>query len=62
MPRVMTNSESALSEERVELWSQFFVCGKESTEVTSLFNHLKVGVVRRAQSDWKKQVRMNLGM
>ena len=41
MPKVIKNSELASSQEWVELWSQFFACGKESKEVTNLFNHLK---------------------
>ena len=32
----------------------FFVCSLESTEVTKLFNHLAVDVIRYAQSDWKQ--------
>ena len=37
MPKVITNSELVLSQE----WVSFFACGKESKEVTNLFNYLK---------------------
>ena len=41
MPKVITNGESAKSQEWVELWSYFFACGKKLIEVANLFYHFK---------------------
>ena len=41
MPKVMAKRESAFCQEWVKLWRLFFAYGKESIEVTNLFNHFK---------------------
>ena len=46
MPQVMTDSESALSQEQVKLWGYFFACVNESVYLKKCIQLLQVGVIR----------------